>query len=439
MPRRSFLAGCLGACLLWLGACGGTAPRPSVVLVLVDQLRADAADRWLSETRALAERGVRCTEMRSAAPWTYPSVISLLSGLNPQQHGANANQRGNELTTIDDAVPLLPRTLRDSGYFTAAFVTNPFLHESNKPVRAGFDAFDASFIGDQGMTRGHGEQVWSARMWSDSVNPAVRAYFDGRALGPPEFVYVHYIDVHGKKEGPERWSGAPFEPNYEAAVRHVDEKIHELYDYFRARYGEDLIFVVTSDHGQDSGDDLDIGDGQPLRQRKSSLHDFNLRIPFWILPGASVPSERVLGEPCTNVDVVPTLLEWLGLPPLAAAPGTSLLAALHGGAYDGAARGLYARNETGGRLEESLVHAHQKFMRYRDPRNGAVVARRLFDLAHDPREVTNLTLDSAPMETALDAAADPGALAFPALFSGPDEPLLDKLKGFGYGGEDDSK
>src|SRR5262245_43209250 len=123
MPRRPYLAAFLGACLALLGACGGgTAARPSVVLVLVDQLRADAAEQWLSETRALAERGVRCSEMRSAAPWTYPSVISLLSGLYPQQHGANANQRGNELTTIDDAVPLLPRTLQAAGYFTAAFI-----------------------------------------------------------------------------------------------------------------------------------------------------------------------------------------------------------------------------------------------------------------------------------------------------------------------------
>jgi hypothetical protein len=47
---------------------------------------------------------------------------------------------------------------------------------------------------------------------------------------------VHYIDVHGPQERPERWAQAPFEPSFEAATRYVDGKIRELYDYFwRAR------------------------------------------------------------------------------------------------------------------------------------------------------------------------------------------------------------
>ena len=116
MLRRSFLA---LAALGLLSTCGAERdPRASVVLILVDQLRKDAADRWLSETRALAEQGVRFEQMRSVAPWTYPSVISLFSGLYPQQHGADANAEGTRLTTIDESVPLLPRSLRAAGYHT---------------------------------------------------------------------------------------------------------------------------------------------------------------------------------------------------------------------------------------------------------------------------------------------------------------------------------
>src|SRR5262245_57765682 len=47
---------------------GGEA-SPSIVLVLVDQLRKDAADRWMPEVRALADKGVVFENMRSAAPW----------------------------------------------------------------------------------------------------------------------------------------------------------------------------------------------------------------------------------------------------------------------------------------------------------------------------------------------------------------------------------
>jgi len=60
--------------------------------------------------------------MRSVAPWTYPSVISLFTGLYPQQHGADGDETGAVLSVFSDEVPLLPRTLGAAGYHTAGFV-----------------------------------------------------------------------------------------------------------------------------------------------------------------------------------------------------------------------------------------------------------------------------------------------------------------------------
>ena len=433
---------CAGALLAATGLAGCSADetreRPSVVLVLVDQLRADAAERWLSETRALAERGVRFEEMRAVAPWTYPSVISLFSGLYPQQHGADGNQDGGLLSTFDEAVPLLPRTLGRAGYHTAGFVTNPFLHEWN-PVHRAFEHYDASFINNQGPTRGHGKLVWTERMYADTVNVAVRAHFDGRPRTAPEFTYVHYIDVHGRAEGPERWQGAPFESSYESAVRFVDGKIRELYDYFSARYGGELLFLVTSDHGQDLEDDLELGEGKGWRKRKASLHDFNLRIPLYVLPGRAVPAGAVVEEACANIDVVPTLLEWLGLPPQAGAPGRSLLGALRGEPYDGGARALYARNTAFGRFEEALVHARQKLVRFRQLDSRGPLPRperAVFDLESDPREARPLRRASTEEERLLDEVAAPRDQVYPARFELPDPGTLDGLRELGYSGED---
>jgi arylsulfatase A-like enzyme len=439
-PRMIRLDSLVLGGLALLAACDGrqraNPDAPSIVLVLVDQLRADAAERWMEETGALAARGVRIEAMRAAAPWTYPSVISLFSGLYPQQHGADADQAGTRLTTIDAAVPLLPRTLHDAGYHTAAFVTNPFLHEWNRPVRESFEHFDASFIGDQGPTRGHGDKVWTERMWVDTVDRAVRAHYDARPVGVPEFTYVHLIDVHGRREGPERWSGAPFAPSYEAAVRHVDRALRGLYDYFRARHGDELLFVVTSDHGQDLDDDIAVGDGPGFRMRKASLHDFNLRVPFWILPGRDVPAGVVLAGPCSNVDVAPTLLEWVGLAPPPGAAGMSLLPALRGAAYDGERRALFARNSTNRRLEECVAHDGLKLMRYREPTDASIRARRLFDLGADPREVQPLRRPAPAEERLLDELAAEPPL-HPARFEEPDPELMEQLRGLGYGGEDE--
>lgn len=422
---------------LGLGACGaGGEDRPTVVLVLVDQLRKDAADRWMPETRALAERGVRFERMRSCAPWTYPSVISLFSGLLPQQHGADANMSGNELSVFSEKVPLLPRELGAAGYDTAGFVTNPFLHEWN-PVHEAFGYYDASFIHNQGASRGHGDQVWTERMYADSLTPAVLAHFEGRPAERPEFVYVHFIDVHGRKAGPERWAQAPFEGTYEAATRYVDARIRELYDFFHARSDGNLVFLVTSDHGQDEegGDDLLVGEGRPWRERKASMHDFNLRIPLWILPGTPVPEGVAVDEPCSNVDVAPTLREWLGLAAPATQSGVSLLGAIRGQTYDGRARTLYARNTSRGRIEDCAVHDDHKLVRWQRILKQTMDVRRCFDLATDPREANPQACGSLELERLLQVAG-PGKGVFEARWESAADGTLQQLQKLGYGGED---
>jgi arylsulfatase A-like enzyme len=273
-------------------------------------------------------------------------------------------------------------------------------------------------------------------MYSDTVNAEVRRYFDAHPLAGPEFVYVHYIDVHGRKESADRWRDAPFEPGYESAVRYVDGKVRELYEYFSARYGGELLFVVTSDHGQDLDDDLAVGDDRPLRKRKASLHDFNLRIPCYILPSPLV-SPRVIAEPTSNVDVAPTLLAWLGLAPLGPGPGVSLLDALRGQPYDGEGRSLYARNTTGQRFEEGVVHAHTKLVRYRDPLDGTVKIRRMVDLEKDPRELEGLPQDTSAAEALLDREAEAGGLESPARFEELDDAMRAQLDDMGYGGDED--
>lgn len=433
---RSFPALALA---LLLAACSGSAqPRPHVVLVLVDQLRADAVQPCMPETFALAQEGVVLTQMRSAAPWTYPSVISLLSGLYPQQHGADASPAGDELSQISPEVPLLPRTLRQHGYHAAAFVTNPFLHAWNQAFQGSFDHCDASFIGDQGARRGHPELVWTERMYANTVNAHVRDFYDARPLDEPEFTYVHYIDVHGRKEGPEQWKDAPFEPGYQNAARYVDQRIVELYRYFHARYAGELLFVVTSDHGQNLGDDLLVGEGRPWRWRKASLHDFNLRIPFLVLPGNGVP--RVTrDEPCSNIDVTPTLLAWLGLEGHEGVPGLSLLGLLHGEPGD-PGRTLYARNSTNQRLEEALLVGQRKLVRYERLLVGGQEYRRsaCFDLASDPHELRAEPCGSAELEAIAREAARAGR-TYPAVFSAPSESTREQLEDLGYGGTSETE
>lgn len=410
-----------------------------VVLILVDQLRKDSADAWMPGTNALAERGVRFEQQRSAAPWTYPSVLSLFSGLYPQQHGADGNHVDSTLLTFDPDVVLLHEALDAAGYDTAGFVTNPFLNPWNS-FHEGFDHYDTSFIGDQGNVRGKGKVVWTKNMFADTVNEHVLAYYADRPVDGPEFTYVHYIDVHGP------WGLAPFDQDYETSVRWIDEKIVELYEAFRARYDDDLIFVVTSDHGRSLDDDELVGEGSDLRRTKKTMHEFNLRVPLVVLPGASVPLGVVVEDSATHVDFVPTLLDWVGYD-AAGSPHAEVLGRLQGYSWmprlrsevaPESARPLYARMSAFGWQTDSLVEGDLKHVRRFPPGRAEVCDALTYTFTTDPRELApHRELFDDAARSAIHAAAGTAGTVFHPSVHRPDGEATAQLEALGYLGSDD--
>ena len=99
-----------------------TRPRPAIVLITCDELRADALSCYGNRAVAtphldrLAQQGVRFARAYTASPWCLPSRASILTGLYPHQHQAYSNFRNCRL---DPARPNLYHALRAQGYRTA--------------------------------------------------------------------------------------------------------------------------------------------------------------------------------------------------------------------------------------------------------------------------------------------------------------------------------
>ncbi|MDG2148895.1 MAG: sulfatase-like hydrolase/transferase, partial [Planctomycetota bacterium] len=399
--------------------------QPHIVVVLVDQLRMDSMERWAPNMTALGKRGVSATHMRSVAPWTYPSVLSLFSGLYPQQHGADGEHDSNQLRIFDPDVVLFHEILQDNGYETAAFVTNPFLHNWNS-FHEGFDTFDIHFIGNSHGVRGKPKKVWGPDMFADTVNMSIKDHFLERPVEDPEFTYVHYIDVHGP------WGNAPFPGTYEDSIAWIDEKILELYEFMSDRYDGDVLFFVTSDHGQALDDDEDIGVGPDWRANKHSVFDFNLRIPFLLLPSNLVTEPRVLTAPCSNVDVLPTLLDWLDLDAPVPLPGVSLLPSIQDGATLSQDRLLYSRTSAFGSSSDCIVRGDRKSMRFFDPRSNVKLDQSSYDLLADPRETETLGEDHWGFASEFIEAAGPHGVAFRPVLENLDPKVQEALQELGY-------
>jgi hypothetical protein len=351
----------------------------------------------------------------------------MMSGLLPQQHGADGFGKSRTLTNFSLELPLVHRLLQVAGWTTAAFVTNPFLREWNAFHR-GFDTFRADFVRNPGNTRVGFHEFGTKDMFADKVNESVFEHFDASPPSGPEFTYVHYIDAHGP------WTGAPFPGNYPDSIRFVDARTAELHEYFHRRYDGDVLFLLTSDHGRAMEDDLQVGYGRQWRLMKESIHDFNVRIPFVVLPGNRVPEGRTVTVPCSSVDFAPTVLDVAGLSSSVPLAGESLAPYLGPAppGDDGEDRPIYIKVSAFGTCQDAVVVRRKKYARYFECETGRTTARRVFDLERDPRETVAVSEDFGAVESVLLEMAGDRGLAYETSLEPLTGDLEERLRALGY-------
>src|SRR5262249_49752598 len=105
---------------------------------------------------------------------------------------------------------------------------------------------------------------------------------------------------------------------YDAEVADLDARLARLFRRLGARGLLDPALVVgVADHGEEFREQGGLLHG-------SALYEESVRIPL-LLAGADVPAGRVVADPVSIVDVAPTILDVLGLPPESRFEGRSLL------------------------------------------------------------------------------------------------------------------
>jgi len=162
-------------------------------------------------------------------------------------------------------------------------------------------------------------------------------------------------------------------------------------------------------------------------------NDFNLRIPFLVLPSARVADSRVITAACADVDFVPTLRAWLDIEAPVPLPGSSLLPAIRGA--DNASvevRPSYGKTFAFNSLTDCIVQDGLKQIRVFDPKTQGLVARQVFDLEADPNEVHPLGVDPTIADPIFEQMAGMQGLRFKAHFSKTDEAVIERLQALGY-------
>lgn len=417
--------------LLSFGA-GCRPPLPTGVLLLVsdtfraDAIRCDTVPPKTPHLCALADRGATFEQAYSAAPWTIPSAVSILTGRHPTvfsriaiDSDAKVEDR-NAVFYVRDEDRLLSETLRERGFSMAAMIENELMLPAN--VLRGFDRVPRSQLYSMrriATKRGPRGELWS-RLPSYRAALSSVKFLEG--VGADPFMLFYWImDPHAEYQAPSHlleparasarglaqplsfYSGLghkhdpprgrrklrdhidsldPAERRllailYAAEVRSVDERIGAVLAALDSsgRSGDTLV-VFTSDHGEGFGE-------HGLFLHANSLYNELMRVPL-LLAGPGIPAGVRIEAPVSHVDLVPTLRDVLGLEPDPRTHGRTLRPLWSGESEPAGLRTPYLVSPVRLRGQEGLVEAPFKLIR-RD--EGSV---ELYDLRDDPAERRNV-------------------------------------------------
>jgi arylsulfatase A-like enzyme len=346
--------------------------------------------------KQLATEGTHMEQAYAPTATTGPTHATLLTSLYPIAHGVLKN--GMDL---DGGLVTLAEVLKAHGYATAAVVSSFALH-SKFGYGQGFDVYQDHF--EPRRSTLFYEELWGRAVdegfdqrADETTSEAIALLKELSDQERPFFLFVHYFDPHNPYSPPEPWvgrfgTGAPADRSVRAAINAYDEEIafadHEigrLLSYLDAsgRFRDTLV-IVTADHGE--------GLMQHGHMRHGvHIYEEAVRVPLiFRLPGR-IAVGRTLREPVELLDVMPTVLELVGVAGSEELQGRSLVAALGGSASLDPKRPvyLYRRHYAAEKVGEIPV-AGQKFGIRSGPwkyiEGTEEGTRELFDLENDPGE-----------------------------------------------------
>ena len=383
----------------------GAASGWNVVLISIDTLRADRLNAYGYDVRttspemdALIGAGLRFDQATAPRGETWPSLATALTGLLPTGHGLVHNG-----DSFPEGLPTLPLILDEQGYQTGAFYSN--MCDAN---HLGWDTNSCTSSQDQRL-------LVQAEEWLKQVNS-----------DEPVLLWTHFFGAHGPY-----YNGGDlarqWDPDYdgivapkkgvlnriqtqgieldEADLRHLDAvydasvfgtdlRVGRLLDLVAQHLDrERTIVVLIADHGED------LYQHNGYLYHSCSVYESSLRVPFSIVAPGLIEPGGVTPQPVELADLLPTLLDLLGLDFPACQHGQSLLPYLVRPDREGA--GKLALSEYGiapigtvrqgdWKLIENPTDHRQVCLAGTDENFYPIGTAELYDLGSDPREQTNL-------------------------------------------------
>ncbi len=319
------------------------------------------------------------------SPWTTPSHISMLCSLYPSVHGVvnypNPDALDPKATTLAE---ILLKQNYQTAAFTEGGYTKPhfglgqgfqryplfegeetsnfenlkirsrlkenmqrtlsWLEETSAPFFLFFHTFEPHYPYDPPETflkeytdffsrearmeklkaiiaKGESEKKLSAEEWSFFMIASYQGLYDWQEVEDPSWwqsASNFFFNVHWKQNPSFRRNFVQgLLDLYDGAINYTDSQIERMLDALKQRnlYDESLI-IITSDHGEGFMEHGEIEHGH-------THYEEILHVPMIVkLPGSRFKGRRI-SSTVLSIDILPTVLDIIGLPPLKKAQGKS--------------------------------------------------------------------------------------------------------------------
>ena len=344
----------------------------NVLLITIDTIRADRlgcygyAAAGTPNLDRLAAEGVRFANAYAQVPLTLPSHCSIMTGTYPPDHLV----RNNGTYSLGPGLPTLAGTLKARGYATAAFVAS-FTLDSRFGLARGFDLYDDGVQGAEALKSFRSERDAGA------VLAALGPWIE-KNRGERFFGWAHFYDPHLPYAPPPPFDIDYKGRRYDGEIAYVDHVVGKLLELLKDRGLLDrTLILVAGDHGEALGEKKEIDHGL-------FLYDGTLKVPLIIRLAKGLPAGLVVPARVRLIDIMPTILDLLGIAVPAGVRGTSLLPYVRGrktSDLPSYIETVYPRENYGWSELRGLIDGPWKYIQAPKPE--------LYDLARDPREERN--------------------------------------------------
>jgi arylsulfatase A-like enzyme len=313
------------------------AGHPNLVLIVIDTLRQDVFQSVVEETeegRLLHQQladAAWFSNLIAAAPWTAPSVGSIMTGLYPPEHGFGRSQRdpGRPLQPLAPSVPTIAEQLAGHGYLNAGIVTNNLLHP-HSGISRGFHHYQLLIPGAIKLPlittmRKMGLGTPELYQQAGSVRQMMARSIDRMtATNHPLFLWLHLMDPHAPLHEHQKLAPGVMETRseqldrlYRQESRYALGETAAMLELLRSKLDwDDTVVVLVADHGEmlpsDQHDNGVVRFGEKmLYGHGHALYEELVKVPLVIRPAGGISGGRRIDAMTSHVDLLDTILDLL--------------------------------------------------------------------------------------------------------------------------------